>query len=163
MVNIHALIPRLFPRVRRGQRRCRQADRTREQASGLKPGLRVCKRQHKTYGESLAQILWLLVKPMLDSVGRVKLEPIPEELVAPRCGRTSGVFRDLFINRYLDRSGREDAASGRTTEQNFVRKHTEQANKREPPRDAACRCSPTSGSYSSNVNLAVENSTSRRR
>ena len=59
----------------------------------------------KTYGESLAQILWFVgVKPMPDSVGRVnKLELIPlEELGRPRVDvvvNCSGVFRDLFINQ----------------------------------------------------------------
>ena len=61
----------------------------------------------KTYGESLAQILWFVgVKPMPDSVGRVnKLELIPlEELGRPRIDvvvNCSGVFRDLFINQML--------------------------------------------------------------
>jgi magnesium chelatase subunit H len=65
----------------------------------------------KTYGESLAQMLWFVgVKPVPDSLGRVnKLELIPlEELGRPRIDivvNCSGVFRDLFINQMalLDR------------------------------------------------------------
>ena len=59
----------------------------------------------KTYGESLAQILWFVgVKPKPDSVGRVnKLELLSlEELGRPRIDvvvNCSGVFRDLFINQ----------------------------------------------------------------
>ena len=59
----------------------------------------------KTYGESLAQILWFIgVKPVADSLGRVnKLELISlEELGRPRIDvvvNCSGVFRDLFINQ----------------------------------------------------------------
>ena len=59
----------------------------------------------KTYGESLAQILWFVgVKPKPDSLGRVnKLELLSlEELGRPRIDvvvNCSGVFRDLFINQ----------------------------------------------------------------
>ncbi len=59
----------------------------------------------KTYGESLAQILWFIgVRPVPDSLGRVnKLELISlEELGRPRIDvvvNCSGVFRDLFINQ----------------------------------------------------------------
>ena len=59
----------------------------------------------KTYGESLAQILWMVgVRPVPDALGRVnKLELIPlEELGRPRIDvvvNCSGVFRDLFINQ----------------------------------------------------------------
>ena len=69
----------------------------------------------KTYGESLAQIMWMVgVNPLPDSLGRVnKVELIPlEELGRPRIDvviNCSGVFRDLFINQMnlLDK-GRED-------------------------------------------------------
>ena len=124
----------------------------------------------KTYGESLAQILWFVgVKPMPDSVGRVnKLELIPlEELGRPRVDvvvNCSGVFRDLFINQMalIDQAVKMAAEADEPLEQNFVRKHAlEQAEKEGTTlRDAACRVfSNASGSYSSNVNLAVENST----
>jgi magnesium chelatase subunit H len=124
----------------------------------------------KTYGESLAQILWFVgVKPMPDSVGRVnKLELIPlEQLGRPRIDvvvNCSGVFRDLFINQMalIDQAVKMAAEADEPLEQNFVRKHAlEQAEKEGTSlRDAACRVfSNASGSYSSNVNLAVENST----
>ena len=124
----------------------------------------------KTYGESLAQILWFVgVKPMPDSVGRVnKLELIPlEELGRPRIDvvvNCSGVFRDLFINQMalIDQAVKMAAEADEPLDQNFVRRHAlEQAEKEGTSlRDAACRVfSNASGSYSSNVNLAVENST----
>ena len=124
----------------------------------------------KTYGESLAQILWFVgVKPMPDSVGRVnKLELLSlEELGRPRIDvvvNCSGVFRDLFINQMalIDQAVKMAAEADEPLEQNFVRKHAlEQAEKEGTSvRDAACRVfSNASGSYSSNVNLAVENST----
>ncbi|MFL0792182.1 MAG: magnesium chelatase subunit H [Prochlorococcus sp.] len=123
----------------------------------------------KTYGESLAQILWFVgVRPMPDSVGRVnKLEMITlEELGRPRIDvvvNCSGVFRDLFINQMalIDQAVKMAAEADEPLEQNFVRKHAlEQAEKEGTSlRDAACRVfSNASGSYSSNVNLAVENS-----
>jgi magnesium chelatase subunit H len=123
----------------------------------------------KTYGESLAQILWFIgVRPVPDSLGRVnKLELIPlEELGRPRIDvvvNCSGVFRDLFINQMalIDQGVKMAAESEEAIEQNFVRKHSlEQAEKEGTSlRDAACRVfSNASGSYSSNVNLAVENS-----
>ena len=124
----------------------------------------------KTYGESLAQILWFIgVRPVPDSLGRVnKLELIPlEELGRPRIDvvvNCSGVFRDLFINQMalIDQGVKMAAEAEEPLEQNFVRKHSlEQAEKDGTSlRDAACRVfSNASGSYSSNVNLAVENST----
>ncbi len=123
----------------------------------------------KTYGESLAQILWFIgVRPVPDSLGRVnKLELIPlEELGRPRIDvvvNCSGVFRDLFVNQMalIDQGVKMAAESDEPVEQNFVRKHAlEQADKEGTSlRDAACRVfSNASGSYSSNVNLAVENS-----
>jgi len=124
----------------------------------------------KTYGESLAQILWFVgVKPKPDSVGRVnKLELIPlEELGRPRIDvvvNCSGVFRDLFINQMalIDQAVKMAAEADEPLEDNFVRKHTlEQAEKEgKSIRESASRVfSNASGSYSSNVNLAVENST----
>ena len=124
----------------------------------------------KTYGESLAQILWFVgVRPKPDSVGRVnKLELITlEELGRPRIDvvvNCSGVFRDLFINQMalIDQAVKMAAEADEPIESNFVRKHTlEQAKAQGTSvREAAARVfSNASGSYSSNVNLAVENST----
>ncbi len=124
----------------------------------------------KTYGESLAQILWMLgVKPLPDSLGRVnKLELIDlEELGRPRIDvvvNCSGVFRDLFINQMalLDRAVKMAAEADEPLEMNFVRKHAlEQAKELGIElRQAATRIfSNASGSYSSNINLAVENGT----
>jgi magnesium chelatase subunit H len=124
----------------------------------------------KTYGESLAQILWMVgVKPMPDALGRVnKLELISlEELGRPRIDvvvNCSGVFRDLFINQMnlLDQAVKMAAEAPEPLEMNFVRKHAlEQANEMGINlRQAATRIfSNASGSYSSNINLAVENST----
>jgi magnesium chelatase subunit H len=124
----------------------------------------------KTYGESLAQILWFIgVRPVPDSLGRVnKLELIPlEELGRPRVDvvvNCSGVFRDLFINQMalIDQGVKMAAEAEEPLEQNFVRKHAQEqaAEQGISVRDAATRVfSNASGSYSSNVNLAVENST----
>ena len=124
----------------------------------------------KTYGESLAQILWFIgVRPMPDSLGRVnKLELIPlEELGRPRIDvvvNCSGVFRDLFINQMalIDQGVKLAAEADEPMDQNFVRKHSleQAADQGISLRDAATRVfSNASGSYSSNVNLAVENST----
>ena len=123
----------------------------------------------KTYGESLAQILWFIgVKPVADSLGRVnKLELISlEELGRPRIDvvvNCSGVFRDLFINQMglIDQGVKLAAEADEPLELNFVRRHAlEQAEiQGSSLRDAATRVfSNASGSYSSNVNLAVENS-----
>jgi magnesium chelatase subunit H len=123
----------------------------------------------KTYGESLAQILWFIgVKPMPDSLGRInKLEMLSlEELGRPRIDvvvNCSGVFRDLFINQMalIDRAIKMVAEADEPLEMNYVRKHA-QAQAEEMGvsiREAAQRVfSNASGSYSSNVNLAVENS-----
>ncbi|GBG64101.1 hypothetical protein CBR_g40549 [Chara braunii] len=123
----------------------------------------------KTYGESLAQVLLMVgVRPLPDALGRVnKIEPIPlEELGRPRIDvvvNCSGVFRDLFINQMnlLDRAVKMVAELDEPLEMNFVRKHAlEQAAELNlSVRDAATRIfSNASGSYSSNVNLAIENS-----
>ncbi|MBD2440253.1 magnesium chelatase subunit H [Nostoc sp. FACHB-110] len=124
----------------------------------------------KTYGESLAQIMWMVgVRPVPDALGRVnKLELIPlEELGRPRIDvviNCSGVFRDLFINQMnlLDQAVKMAAEADEPTEMNFVRKHAlQQAEELGINlRQAATRVfSNASGSYSSNINLAVENST----
>jgi len=124
----------------------------------------------KTYGESLAQVMLLVgVRPIPDALGRVnKLELIPlEELGRPRVDvvvNCSGVFRDLFINQMnlLDRAIKMAAEADEPIEMNYVRKHAiEQAKELGVDlRQAATRVfSNASGSYSSNVNLAVENST----
>ncbi|AFY78626.1 magnesium chelatase, H subunit [Pleurocapsa sp. PCC 7327] len=123
----------------------------------------------KTYGESLAQIMWMVgVKPVADALGRVnKLELIPlEELGRPRIDvvvNCSGVFRDLFINQMnlLDQAVKLAAEADELLEMNYVRKHAlEQAKDTGLSlRQAATRIfSNASGSYSSNINLAVENS-----
>ena len=124
----------------------------------------------KTYGESLAQVMWMVgVKPVSDALGRVnKLELIPlEELGRPRVDvviNCSGVFRDLFINQMnlLDKAVKMAAEAEEPEEMNFVRKHAlKQAEELGVNlRQAATRVfSNASGSYAANVNLAVENST----
>jgi magnesium chelatase subunit H len=123
----------------------------------------------KTYGESLAQVLWMVgVRPLPDALGRVnKIEPVPlEELGRPRVDvvvNCSGVFRDLFINQMnlLDRAVKTVAELDEPLEMNFVRKHAleQSASLGVSVREAATRIySNASGSYSSNVSLAVENS-----
>ncbi|XP_027175365.1 magnesium-chelatase subunit ChlH, chloroplastic [Coffea eugenioides] len=123
----------------------------------------------KTYGESLAQVLWMIgVQPVADTFGRVnRVESVSlEELGRPRIDvvvNCSGVFRDLFINQMnlLDRAVKMVAELDEPEDQNYVRKHAlEQAKELGiDVREAATRVfSNASGSYSSNVNLAVENS-----
>ncbi|GFP92226.1 magnesium-chelatase subunit chlh chloroplastic [Phtheirospermum japonicum] len=123
----------------------------------------------KTYGESLGQVLWMIgVRPIADGLGRVnKVEPVSlEELGRPRIDvvvNCSGVFRDLFINQMnlLDRAVKMVAELDEPEDLNYVRKHAlEQAKVLGVDvRKAASRIfSNASGSYSSNVNLAVENS-----
>merc|ERR1719487_1838225 len=122
----------------------------------------------KTYGESLAQVLWMLgVRPVPDSLGRVnQIEALSlEELGRPRVDvvvTCSGVFRDLFINQMnlLDRAVKLVAELDEPLDQNFVRKHAlEQAEELNCSlRDAATRVfSNAAGSYSANVGLAIEN------
>merc|ERR1712031_110651 len=122
----------------------------------------------KTYGESLAQVLWMVgVRPLPDSMGRVnQIEAIPlEELGRPRVDvvvTCSGVFRDLFINQMnlLDRAVKLVAELDEPLEMNFVRKHAlDQAEELGVGlRDAATRVfSNSAGSYSANVGLAIEN------
>jgi magnesium chelatase subunit H len=123
----------------------------------------------KTYGESLAQIMWMVgVKPVPDALGRVnKLELLSlEELGRPRIDvvvNCSGVFRDLFINQMnlLDQAVKMAAEADEPVEMNFVRKHAIAQSEEMgiDLRKAATRIfSNASGSYSSNINLAVENS-----
>jgi magnesium chelatase subunit H len=76
----------------------------------------------------------------------------------------SGVFRDLFINQMalLDKAVKMAAEAPEPLEMNFIRKHAMQQAEEMGInlRQAATRVfSNASGSYSSNVNLAVENST----
>jgi magnesium chelatase subunit H len=124
----------------------------------------------KTYGESLAQIMWMVgVKPVPDALGRVnKLVLLPlEELGRPRIDvvvNCSGVFRDLFVNQMnlLDQAVKMAAEAEEPLEMNFIRKHAlAQAEEMGINlRQAATRIfSNASGSYSSNINLAVENGT----
>ncbi|GMY18888.1 magnesium-chelatase subunit ChlH, chloroplastic [Fagus crenata] len=123
----------------------------------------------KTYGESLAQVLWMIgVMPIADTFGRVnRVEPVSlEELERPSIDvvvNCSGVFRDLFINQMnlLDRAVKMVAELDKPEDQNYVRKHTlEQAKALGVGvREAATWVfSNASGSYSSNINLAMENS-----
>ena len=122
----------------------------------------------KTYGESLAQVMWLVgVRPVPDSLGRVnKLELLTlEELGRPRIDvvvSCSGVFRDLFINQMnlLDRAVKLAAEADEPLNMNFVRAHAQdQAEELGITlRDAATRVfSNAAGSYSANVGLAIEN------
>jgi magnesium chelatase subunit H len=124
----------------------------------------------KTYGESLAQIMWMVgVKPVPDALGRVnKLVLLSlEELGRPRIDvvvNCSGVFRDLFVNQMnlLDQAVKMAAEADEPLEMNFIRKHSlAQAEEMGINlRQAATRIfSNASGSYSSNINLAVENGT----
>merc|ERR1719271_2003670 len=116
----------------------------------------------KTYGESLAQVLWMVgLRPGPDSLGRVnQIEAIPlEELGRPRVDvvvTCSGVFRDLFINQMnlLDRAVKLVAELDEPLDQNFVRKHAlEQAKELGVSvREAATRVfSNSAGSYSTKV------------
>ena len=124
----------------------------------------------KTYGESLAQVMWMVgVRPVPDTLGRVnKLELISlQELGRPRIDvviNCSGVFRDLFINQMnlLDQAVKMAAEADEPPSMNYVRQHAlQQAEEMGINlRQAATRVfSNASGSYSSNINLAVENST----
>ncbi|KAF6168387.1 hypothetical protein GIB67_018227 [Kingdonia uniflora] len=123
----------------------------------------------KTYGESLAQVMWMIgVRPVADSLGRVnKVEVVSlEELGRPRVDvvvNCSGVFRDLFINQMnlLDSAVKQVAELDEPEDQNYVKKHAveQAASLGVGVREAATRIfSNASGSYSSNINLAVENS-----
>ena len=175
--NIHALDPQSIPTLAAVQSAKIVVDRLLERQKidngGNYPETIACvlwgTDNIKTYGESLAQIMWMVgVKPVPDALGRVnKLELLSlEELGRPRIDvvvNCSGVFRDLFINQMnlLDQAVKMAAEAEEPLEMNFVRKHAlEQAAEMGCNlRQAATRIfSNASGSYSSNVNLAVENS-----
>jgi magnesium chelatase subunit H len=176
--NIHALDPQSIPTAAAVKSAKivvdRLLDRERDQNGGKYPetiALVLWGTDNiKTYGESLAQVMMMVgVKPVPDALGRVnKLEVIPlSELGRPRVDvvvNCSGVFRDLFVNQMLllDRAVKMAAELDEPLEMNYVRKHAiEQAKELglKSVRDAATRIfSNSSGSYSSNVNLAVENS-----
>ncbi|MEB3216254.1 MAG: magnesium chelatase subunit H, partial [Nostocales cyanobacterium 94392] len=176
--NIHALDPQSIPTTAAVQSAKivvdRLLERNKAENGGNWPETIACvlwgTDNIKTYGESLAQIMWMVgVRPVPDSLGRVnKLELIPlEELGRPRIDvviNCSGVFRDLFINQMnlLDQGVKMAAEADEPLEMNFVRKHAlQQAEEMGINlRQAATRVfSNASGSYSSNINLAVENST----
>ncbi|MCH4902969.1 magnesium chelatase subunit H [Cylindrospermopsis raciborskii CHAB3438] len=176
--NIHALDPQAIPTTAAVQSAKivvdRLLERNKGENNGQWPETIACvlwgTDNIKTYGESLAQIMWMVgVRPIPDSLGRVnKLELIPlEELGRPRIDvviNCSGVFRDLFINQMnlLDQGVKMAAEADESLEMNYVRKHAlQQAQEMGINlRQAATRVfSNASGSYSSNINLAVENST----
>jgi magnesium chelatase subunit H len=176
--NIHALDPQSIPTTAAVQSAKIVVDRllarNKAENNGNYPETIACvlwgTDNIKTYGESLAQIMWMVgVRPVPDALGRVnKLELIPlEELGRPRIDvviNCSGVFRDLFINQMnlLDQAVKMAAEADEPLEMNFVRKHAlKQAQDMGINlRQAATRVfSNASGSYSSNINLAVENST----
>ncbi|MEB3830518.1 magnesium chelatase subunit H [Phormidium sp. CCY1219] len=176
--NIHALDPQAIPTAAAVKAAKvvvdRLLDRQRMENGGQWPETIACvlwgTDNIKTYGESLAQIMWMVgVKPVPDALGRVnKLELIPlEELGRPRIDvviNCSGVFRDLFVNQMnlLDKAVKMAAEADEPLEMNFVRKHAmKQAEDMGINlRQAATRVfSNASGSYAANVNLAVENST----
>ncbi|PSB53092.1 magnesium chelatase subunit H, partial [Chamaesiphon polymorphus] len=176
--NMHALDPQSIPTEAAVKSAKvvvdRLLDRQMRENNGLYPETIACvlwgTDNIKTYGESLAQIMWMVgVKPVPDALGRVnKLILIPlEELGRPRVDvviNCSGVFRDLFINQMnlLDQAVKMAAEADEPLEMNFIRKHAlAQAEEMGINlRQAATRVfSNASGSYSSNVNLAIENST----
>lgn len=176
--NIHALDPQSIPTTAAVKSAKIVVDRLlarhRTENGGIWPETIACvlwgTDNIKTYGESLAQIMWMVgVKPVPDALGRVnKLELISlEELGRPRVDvviNCSGVFRDLFINQMnlLDQAVKMAAEADEPEEMNFVRKHAMQQAEDMGInlRQAATRVfSNASGSYASNVNLAVENST----
>ncbi|MGB2927120.1 MAG: magnesium chelatase subunit H [Limnothrix sp.] len=175
--NIHALDPQSIPTMAAIQSAKvvvdRLIDRQKLDNDGAYPETIACvlwgTDNIKTYGESLAQIMWMVgARPVPDALGRVnKIELIPlEELGRPRIDvvvNCSGVFRDLFINQMnlLDQAVKMAAEANEPLEMNYVRKHAlDQAEEMGINiRQAATRIySNASGSYSSNVNLAVENS-----
>ncbi|MBA3923237.1 MAG: magnesium chelatase subunit H, partial [Nostocaceae cyanobacterium] len=176
--NIHALDPQSIPTTAAIQSAKIVVDRllarNRSENNGKWPETIACvlwgTDNIKTYGESLAQIMWMIgVRPVPDALGRVnKLELISlEELGRPRIDvviNCSGVFRDLFINQMnlLDLGVKMAAEADEPLEMNFVRQHAlaQAAEMGINLRQAATRVfSNASGSYSSNINLAVENST----
>jgi len=176
--NIHALDPQSIPTTAAVQSAKIVVDRLlarqRAENGGKWPETIACvlwgTDNIKTYGESLAQVMWMVgVRPVPDALGRVnKLELIGlQELGRPRIDvviNCSGVFRDLFINQMnlLDQAVKMAAEADEPPSMNFVRQHAlQQAEEMGINlRQAATRVfSNASGSYSSNINLAVENST----
>ncbi|MBW4597341.1 MAG: magnesium chelatase subunit H [Brasilonema angustatum HA4187-MV1] len=176
--NIHALDPQSIPTTAAVQSAKIVVDRllarNKAENGGKYPETIACvlwgTDNIKTYGESLAQIMWMVgVRPVPDALGRVnKLELIPlQELGRPRIDvvvNCSGVFRDLFINQMnlLDQAVKMAAEADEPPSMNYVRRHAlDQAEEMGINlRQAATRVfSNASGSYSSNINLAVENST----
>ncbi|MBP5977067.1 magnesium chelatase subunit H [Brasilonema sp. CT11] len=176
--NIHALDPQSIPTAAAVQSAKIVVDRllarNKAENGGKYPETIACvlwgTDNIKTYGESLAQIMWMVgVRPVPDALGRVnKLELIPlQELGRPRIDvvvNCSGVFRDLFINQMnlLDQAVKMAAEADEPPSMNYVRRHAlDQAEEMGINlRQAATRVfSNASGSYSSNINLAVENST----
>ncbi len=176
--NIHALDPQSIPTTAAVQSAKIVVDRLLERQKadngGKYPETIACvlwgTDNIKTYGESLAQVMWMVgVRPVPDALGRVnKLELIPlPELGRPRIDvviNCSGVFRDLFINQMnlLDQAVKMAAEADEPLSMNYVRQHAlQQAEEMGINlRQAATRVfSNASGSYSSNINLAVENST----
>ncbi len=176
--NIHALDPQSIPTTAAVSAAKvvvdRLIDRQRLENDGAYPETIACvlwgTDNIKTYGESLAQILWMVgTKPVADAFGRVnKLELIPlNELGRPRIDvvvNCSGVFRDLFMNQMalLDQAVKMAAEADEPLDMNYVRKHAiaQAAELGVSVRQAATRVfSNASGSYSSNINLAVENGT----
>ena len=174
--NIHALDPQSIPTTAAVKSAKVVVDRLlarQKQENGKYPETIACvlwgTDNIKTYGESLAQILWMVgVKPVPDALGRInnlELIPLPE-LGRPRIDvvvNCSGVFRDLFINQMnlLDRAIKMAAEADEPPSMNYVRLHALQQSEEMGInlRQAATRVfSNASGSYASNVNLAVENS-----
>merc|ERR1719191_1284710 len=158
--NIHALDPQAIPTSAAIQSAKVVVDRLLE---------RQRKENDGKYRESIAQVMLMVgVMPVSDALGRVnKLEIIPlEELGRPRVDvvvNCSGVFRDLFVNQMnlLDRAVKLAAEQDEPLEMNFVRKHALEVAEEQniSLREASTRVfSNSSGSYSSNINLAVENS-----
>merc|ERR1712118_376145 len=158
--NIHALDPQAIPTSAAIQSAKVVVDRLLE---------RQRKENDGKYPESLAQVMLMVgVMPVSDALGWVnKLEVIPlEELGRPRVDvvvNCSGVFRDLFVNQMnlLDRAVKLAAEQDEPLEMNFVRKHALEVAEEQniSLREASTRVfSNSSGSYSSNINLAVENS-----
>ncbi|MFO5471364.1 MAG: cobaltochelatase subunit CobN, partial [Dolichospermum sp.] len=137
--NIHALDPQSIPTSAAVQSAKivvdRLLERNKSENEGNWPETIACvlwgTDNIKTYGESLAQIMWMIgVRPVPDALGRVnKLELIPlSELGRPRIDvviNCSGVFRDLFINQMnlLDQGVKMAAEADEPLEMNFVRKH----------------------------------------
>jgi len=175
--NLHALDPQSIPTAAAVQSAKvvvdRLLDRQKADNGGAYPETIACvlwgTDNIKTYGESLAQIMWMIgAKPVPDALGRInKLELLSlEELGRPRIDvvvNCSGVFRDLFINQMalLDKAVKMAAEADEPLEMNFIRKHAidQAAELGIDMRQAATRVfSNASGSYAANVNLAVENS-----